>query len=197
MVDIFLDNPPAAAFGLFGMLCLIGWPLFRSRRAMLLVQLGIGLGLGGHYALLGAYTGALMNALSALQVLAAIPIDRRPGLRWLYLSIVPAIAIVSVATWSGWPSACAALGMTMLTLGRFQSDPTRMRIVLLAAVPFWLAHDVLIGSLPAITADIATMAIGGLALMRGLPSLAAPRSPGLSRLRQNGTGRLSAGAPCP
>ena len=44
MTQILIDQPFAAAWGILGMLCLVTWPLFPSRRAMLLVQLGIGVG---------------------------------------------------------------------------------------------------------------------------------------------------------
>ena len=166
MMQTVVEQPIAAAWGVFGMLCLIFWPLFKTRTAMLLVQLGIGIGLGVHYGLLGAWTGALMNALCAVQVAAAIPIERRPELRWIYHAIVPAIAAASVVTWAGWPSAFAALGMVFLTLGRMQSNLLWLRALLLAAVPFWLVHDVLVGSLPAVIADTASFGIGAAMLWR-------------------------------
>ena len=66
-----------------------------------------------------------------------------------------------------------SLKTVFLTLGRFQTDPLKMRWLLLAAAPFWLTHDLLIGSLPAVTADFATLAVGGWALMRESPALRA------------------------
>ncbi len=169
MTATLIEQPFAAIWGILGMLCLVTWPLFRSRRTMLLVQLGIGVGFGVHYALLGAWTGALMNALSAIQVLAAIPIERRPKYRWIYYAIIPAIALASAYTWNGSPSVFAALAMLCLTIGRMQSNVLRLRILLLAAVPFWFTHDILVGSLPAVVADMATFATGAAMLLRDLP----------------------------
>jgi hypothetical protein len=45
------DKPAASAFALLGAICLVGWPLCRTRRGMLVVQTGIGLGFGVHSAL--------------------------------------------------------------------------------------------------------------------------------------------------
>ncbi len=180
MTQILIDQPVAAAWGVFGMMCLIFWPVFRTRTTMLIVQLGIGIGLGVHYGLLGAWTGALMNALCAVQVAAAIPMERRPNLRWTYYAIIPAIAAASAVTWAGWPSAFAALGMVFLTLGRMQSNLLWLRLLLLAAVPFWLIHDVLVGSLPALVADVASFGIGAVMLWRhhGTAWLSAKQSAG-------------------
>ncbi len=100
MTHTLFDQPFAAAWGVFGMLCLITWPLFRRRTTMLVVQLGIAVGLGVHYGLLGAMTAALMNALCAIQVVAAIPIERQPRLRWTYYAVIPVIALASGLTWN-------------------------------------------------------------------------------------------------
>jgi hypothetical protein len=55
-------------FALLGMICLAGWPLCRTPRAMLSIQLGAVLGLSLHYMLLGMLTAATVNALGAVQI---------------------------------------------------------------------------------------------------------------------------------
>lgn len=169
MTQILLDQPVAAAWGVFGMLCLMTWPLFKQRSTMLIVQLGIGVGLGLHYALLGAPTAATMNAFSAAQVLAAIGMERRPNLRWVYWAIIPLIAVASVVTWTGPQSALAALGMAFITAGRMQSNVLSLRLLILCAQPFWFAHDVMVGSLPAMIADAGSLTIGTAMLLRYHP----------------------------
>jgi hypothetical protein len=53
----------AWGFGLLGMACLAVWPLFRTRGAMLCVQLGVVGSLSMHYALLDIATAAVVNGL--------------------------------------------------------------------------------------------------------------------------------------
>ncbi len=166
MIASLADRPLATAFGLMGMACLIAWPLFATRTRMLLAQIGIGVGMGIHFFLLGAWTGALMNGLSALQTAAAIPLADRPGLRKLYLALVPVIGVAAALTWNGWPSLFAALGMTLLTVGRMQTDTRAMRILLLAAIPFWAAHDLMVGSVPGLAADALSLCTGLWSLRR-------------------------------
>jgi hypothetical protein len=47
--------------------------------------------------------------------------------------------------------------------------PTR-RALLLASTPCWTAHDLMVGSLPGIVADLLSMMIGAAMLLRHLPS---------------------------
>ncbi len=56
--------------------------------------------------------------------------------------------------------------MLFLTLGRLQTNVLWLRAILLVSVPFWLTHDLLVGSLPAVIADIATFATGSVMLLR-------------------------------
>lgn len=43
-----------------------------------------------------------------------------------------------------------------------------VRVLLLASVPFWAAHDLAVGSLPGLIADLARIATGGWMLLRHL-----------------------------
>lgn len=163
------ENVPASTFALIGMLCLIVWPLFRTREAMLLTQLAGIAGLVVHYALLGITTAATLNTLGAIQIAALMLFGARPGWRWIGY----ALAAAGVATWQGIPSALSIIGMGFVAIGRVQSDPKTMRLVVLAGGPFWLAHDLVIAS-PVALAD-------ALSLAAGLGALA------LERLRPDGT----------
>ncbi|HEV7371772.1 YgjV family protein [Arenibaculum sp.] len=183
MLDTFLADPLASLFGVIGMACLVSWPLFRSRTGMLTAQLGIAFGLGFHYLLLGAHTAAIMQALSFAQVLAAIPLGRRPGLYAFYLALIPVIATAAALTWSGAPSFFSAAGLAFITLGRMQTNTTALRVLMLCAGPFWMTHDWMVGSLPAFAADIASFSIGlwRVLTIRGAPAPAAAPPPAPAR----------------
>jgi hypothetical protein len=152
-MDPLLHKPTAMLLGLAGVLLNILWPLRRGRRVMLLLQGASGLCFLSHYALIGALTGSTMNGLAALQALAAIPLGTRPGFRTVYLLTLPAIAIGLALTWMGWPSAFAALGMAGISLGRYQTKVLPFRLILLLTIPFWVGHNLLVGSLPGLLSD--------------------------------------------
>ena len=154
----------------------IVWPLFRGRTGMLLGQAGVSVFFGAHYLMTGAVTGAYMNGLALLQALLAIPLGDRIGFRVAYLATLPVIAAAVWLTWGGLPSAFAAAGFALISLGRYQLSTIRFRILLLAAVPPWVAHNVLVGSIPGLIADGCALVTGALALAYALrhPPLTKP-----------------------
>jgi hypothetical protein len=153
MIEGFMEAPVANAFGVLGAVCGAIWPLFRTRRSMLLVQSLIAAGISVHYILLGAYTGAMVNMLAGLQALAAIPLGHRPEFRKVYLLTLPLLAVGVAATWSGLPSVFAACGMALVSLGRYQIDTMRFRLLLFASIPFWMGHNALVWSVPGLISD--------------------------------------------
>jgi hypothetical protein len=154
----------AFGFGLAGAAMNIVWPLFRGRRGMLLGQIGVSLFFFTHFVLIGAVTGAIMNVLAVLQALIAVPLGELPGFRIAYLATLPVIATVLALTWAGPPSAFAAIGFALISLGRYQLSPIRFRVYLLAAVLPWVAHNIAVDSIPGLIADGCAFSTGALAL---------------------------------
>ena len=146
MIALLFDNPFASLVALFGAVCIISWPFFRTRRAMLLVQIGVAAGFGIHYALLGSETAAIANLLSGLQLLAFLPGAKAAWLQKLGYLLLPVMVLVCVLTWSGLPSLCAISGTILLAIGRMQSNEQRLRIWVMAGTIPWLFHDLLVGS---------------------------------------------------
>jgi hypothetical protein len=154
MLASMAEKPVAAAAGLFAMVCLATWPLFRTRQAMLGTYICNNLGFFVHYALLGHWTAVLMNAIMSAQTLVAIGLERRPQLRWVYYALMPVLALACIVTWRGFPSFLSTTATTLSTLGRMQRNERILRILVLASTPFWAAHDLTIGSLPGVIADV-------------------------------------------
>jgi hypothetical protein len=148
-----------------GTICLIAWPLFPNRRSMLWCQFGIAAGFTLHYALTGIQTAALLNGLSGLQVLASLAWGESRRSRWIVWGSIPAIGLACALTWSGLPSILSTAGMMLVALGRTQNDPARLRGFVVAGIPFWLSHDLLVGS-PLFIADAISGAIGLWAIFR-------------------------------
>jgi hypothetical protein len=167
-----MDHNPAAAFaGLVAMVCLAVWPLFRTRSMMLSIYVGNNLAFVLHYALLHHWTAVAMNGLIAIQTVAAIGLVRYPRLRLGYFAVMPVMVGVAFLTWQGSPSFLSAAATALSTLGRMQGSETVLRTLLLASTPFWAGHDLVVGSLPGVIADLLSMAIGAAMLLRRLPTV--------------------------
>ncbi len=164
----------AQLVGLCGMLGGMLWPFFRSRQAMLLVQLVPCLGFALHFAMVGAPTAAALNGLAALQVLAALALGTWPAFRLVYLLILPVIAAVMAVTWTGLPSVFAAAGMALISLARYQTRVAVFRGTMLVALPCWFVHNCLVGSIPGMVSDLTGMAVNAWMLLR---ERTAPRPP--------------------
>jgi hypothetical protein len=165
------DHPFAAVAGLAAMICYASWPLCRTRSAILTTYISNNLGFMLHYALLGQWTAVAMNGILAVQTVVAMHLDTKPWLRWLYLALIPVLAFGSWSTWHGMPSLLAGAAATLSTLGRMQINETSLRLWLLTSAPFWMAHDVIVGSLPGQLADILSMASGGVMIGRRSPAI--------------------------
>ena len=171
MLAVMADNPVAATAGLIGMVCFTTWPLFRARWTMLIAYIGNNLGFFVHYALLGEWTAAAMNGVMSVQTVVAIMLVRQPRLRWVYHALMPVLALASMVTWQGLPSFLSAAATTLSTMGRLQTNDTVLRVLLLAATPLWAIHDLIVGSLPGLIADLLSMATGTTMLLRCSPAI--------------------------
>jgi hypothetical protein len=149
----------AYACGLSGMACLAVWPLFRTQRTMLTLQLSAVAGLSLHYALQGIATAATVNALGAIQIAVSLLCGARPGLRWIGYALALAMVASSIVTWQGTLSMLSATGMALVAIGRMQQNAAAMRLIVVAGGPFWLAHDLMIAS-PVAVADAASLGVG-------------------------------------
>lgn len=139
--------------------CYSAWPLFRTRRAMLLMQLFSLASVALHYALVDAATASVMNLLGAVQIVASLLFGTRPKLSWIGYAFAACMIAASFYTWNGMPSLLATAGMVLVAIGRAQANAQTMRLLVLASAPLWLAHDLLISS-PMAIADAISLVIG-------------------------------------
>jgi hypothetical protein len=177
------DSPVATIAGLAAMVCFAIWPLFRGRSAMLMTYIGNNLGFVVHYGLLGQWTAVAMNGFMSVQTVVALMLVRLPALRWGYYALIPAPILISVMTWRGLPSLLAAAATMMSTFGRMQTNEIALRILLLTSTPFWTAHDLVVGSLPGLVADLLSIATSAVMLLRCLPAARSAGSRSMKRLR--------------
>jgi hypothetical protein len=166
IAEIILDNPVATAFGAMGVLCQLIWPLFRGHRAIMSAQFGIGADYSIHYALLDAWSGAGVAGLGATQSAMVFLLGDRPWFRWAGFVFLPIVVVICYATWSGVSTLFAFVAVTLTMVGRLQSDTLRLRILLLAAAPFGMGHDILVGAAPALIGAIVSATIAAAMLVR-------------------------------
>ena len=133
---------------------------------MLTTYIGNNLAFAVHYGMLHHWTAVLMNGVMGVQTVAAIGLVRWAWLRWPYYALMPVLGAASLATWHGLPSYMAAAATALSTIGRMQRSDIVLRTLLLASTPFWTAHDLMVGSLPGLVADLLSMTIGAAMLLR-------------------------------
>jgi len=160
MFTTIAANPLACVAGLFGMVCLAIFPLFHARTAMLSVYIGNNLAFVAHYGLLHEWTAAAMNGLMAVQTLVAIRIAEEPRYRWVYYLLMILLVFMVAVTWQGVPSVFAGMAAAFSTFGRMQSRELPLRLLLLMAMPCWLAHDIIVSSMPGFIADLLSIGVG-------------------------------------
>ncbi|WP_207481005.1 YgjV family protein [Arenibaculum pallidiluteum] len=144
-------------FGAAGVIAGSSWGLLRNRYAMLMVQ-GLGTAFFGlHYLVLGAHSGAAMCLTTLMQNATAIPRERTPLLKVLFWLTVPVMAALTALTWNGLASAGAALGLSMATLGRWQTDVVRLRVFFIFCAFGWALHNITVGSPFGLASDTMTL----------------------------------------
>lgn len=156
--SILSAHPEANLVGVVAVTLGATWPLYKTRTGILWAQAAVHVAFSLHFFLLGAMSGSLMNALGLGQALAAIPLGKRPGFKIVYIAILPVIATGAVMTWQGAPSFFSALALALFSLARYQTNTLVMRVLMLAAILGWTTHDMLVLSLPGLSADVLSFA---------------------------------------
>ena len=164
---IFAATSIAFIPGAIGFVCQLFWPLLRSRRAILSMQSGIGLGYGTQYALLDAWSGASVAWLGGGQTLLILLVGSKHQ-KTVALCAFPLLAIAVVLTWSGLPSMFAAVACTLMMLSRLCRDTLHLRALQLLAAPFGMAYDISAAAVPALCGCIVSTAIAAFAFRREL-----------------------------
>ena len=127
---------------------------------------------GAHYLTLGALTGMAMCAISVMQSLVSLHCLGAPSrshwVRPLFAASTLAAACLTLVTWNGWPSTCAALGTLLATTARLNEAPQAMRLLFLGASLCWAGHNLLVGSVFGLTCDVLTILGLAIALLRAL-----------------------------
>jgi inner membrane protein/uncharacterized protein DUF6455 len=156
----------ANALGAGGVASAIVWGLLRDRRAILIGQGVQAICFGAHFAVIGAYTGAAMCALSLVQLGAAASARSRIA-TLAFWGTAPAIVLLAGWSWHGLASAGAALGLALATVGRWQRDPLALRWYFVFSTLGWASHNLLVASPFGLATDAMALSTNGWRIWRG------------------------------
>lgn len=165
MIATLSYDPWTFATGVAAAVCLTSAPAFRTRDAVLIMQLGASLCFVAHYLCLGVSVAAAMNVLGGMQTLAAIFAGQSRILNRFGYALICLMVFSGLVFWQGPLSGISVLAMALIAFGRMQIDQVLMRLLLLAGGIAWIAHDLLATAWLALVADIGAVATGLIALI--------------------------------
>ena len=112
-----------------------------------------------HYALLGAYTGAILNAVAMIRTVIFINKDKvwARNIAWLIVFCVVSIA-TGYFTWDGGViSILPVLGMLFTTVAFWIKTPKYVRMTAFPSSPLWLVYNVSNGAWGGAVTEIINM----------------------------------------
>lgn len=117
--------------------------------------------------MLGAVTGAAMNATSIIRNIIFYNRDKKffSGNIWVAIFIAVNI-IVGVVFWQDWTSLLCIAAMVINTVSMSMKNPQHVRAVMLASSPFFLVYSILNGSVGGTVNELIAEASGIISLIR-------------------------------
>lgn len=132
----------------------------KERKKILLLQLLSTSCWVVHFALLGAWSGSVLNAVGALRciVFASRGEDNRAGkiADWIgWIPIFIGMTILStIFTWDGWMSLLPFCGMILTTFALRAPTAKLVRMISLPNDPMWLIYNALSGSISGVITEV-------------------------------------------
>jgi hypothetical protein len=144
----------STAFGLSGVLANLCWPLMRKRKFMLVGQVIACALMLTHFLLLGASTGAAIMGVAGVQAALAVPLEKNPRFRLVYLASLVLTPIVCYATWQGVQSVFSSMALAIVCVANYQLNQVRQRSLLITAIVAWFAHNLVVASMPGLVSNV-------------------------------------------
>jgi len=143
----------ATYFGIAGMLANAIWPLATRRHYLLLGQvLACGL-MFSHFFLLNAKTGALVMLIAGMQATLALPLEKHPRFKSIYLYSILLTPLLCWYTWGGWPSVLSSCALMIYCFANLHMDIVIMKRYLVLCILLWFAHNLLVESIPGLISN--------------------------------------------
>lgn len=153
-------NILAECIGVCGFLATVVSYQCKSRKKILLLQLFSTTCWTIHFFLLGALSGAVLNAVGAMRciVFASRGENNRAGkiADWIgWIPIFLGMTVLStIFTWDGWISLLPFCGMILTTFALRAPTAKLVRLISLPNDPMWLAYNALCGSISGVITEV-------------------------------------------
>lgn len=158
----------ASFFGYAGVVANVVWPTMKTRKRLLAGQVVACCLMLCHFALLGAATGAAVMAVAGVQAGLAIPLGSSRHFRRLYLASLALTPIVCYMTWHGFASVYSSLALAIVCIANWQIRFVMQRALLIFAIFAWMAHNVIVWSVPALISNTLTLTMSVFMLYRAI-----------------------------
>lgn len=139
----------------------------KTRKQILIAQIFTVVMFSLHFAMLGAVTGAAMNATSIVRNIVFYNRDKKffSGNIWVAIFVAVNI-IVGAIFWQDWTSLLCISAMAINTVSMSLKDPQHVRAVMLASSPFFLVYSILTYSVGGTVNELIAGTSGVIALIR-------------------------------
>lgn len=140
---------------------------FRTRKRILFAKLIADALWVIHYLLLGAFSGAVINAVNVAREGVFYHKEKRwaSSVFWPILFVCANTAL-TLLSWQGWISLLPLLGSSANVLALWCASPKRMRILAIPALSLWVIYSVLVGSVPSFFVNVFSIASAIYGLIR-------------------------------
>lgn len=156
----------SSAFGYLGVVANLIWPLMHSRTKLLAGQVVACVLMCVHFALLSAHTGALIMLVAGIQAALAIPVGKSPYFKLIYLGSLSMTPVVCVISWQGQQSIFSSLALAIVCIANFQLNHLYQRACLITAIFAWVAHNIIVESIPGLISNLIAFCISLVMLVR-------------------------------
>lgn len=142
----------------------------KTRKGILFWQVVSLLAWTGHYAFLSAWTAAFLTSANVFITVFFIYKDSKCSKRWnnpliLYSSLF-ILLVVTFATWRGYYSLFALLGISSITVAKWQKQVQHVRFISVLASIFWIIYDLFVGSWGGVVVEVIILISIAVSLIR-------------------------------
>ena len=127
----------------------------KTRKRLLVMQTITVILFGVHYLMLGAVTGAALNATSVVRNLIFYNKDKRFFSEKIWMPVFVGMNIImGIMFWQSWLSVFFIIGMVFNTISMSLSDSQKVRGMMLVSSPFILLYSLLSGSIGGVVNEL-------------------------------------------
>lgn len=140
---------------------------FKTRKQILIAQIITVVFFSIHYVMLGAITGAAMNATSIVRNIVFYNRDKKFFSGNIWVAVFIAVNIIAgILFWQDWNSLLCIIAMVVNTVSMSMKEPQHVRTVMLASSPFFLLYNLQTGSIGGAVNELIAETSGIIALIR-------------------------------